>query len=807
MKSKWHLHFAVPGVAGLLFVQTVFMGLAQTPSNMQTIEAFFGALQEHDTNAAWQLLENNTNLARPFGFGPKLPLLEAAADGDLRVANRLVELGADVNAAGDVFLSGNAQMTALEGAAGGGHSDICKLLLVKGADPNLCSFSGQSALHFAFGDSISNTNREEITKMLLESGANPFSEAGYYKTTPLELAITKGDGTLIPLMLEGGRAIKFPAKSATRSAMKKTAAKAMAQFLDAHGTAMLSAAAQRGELEAVQSLFKAGVSAKANVEENLPLMQAFALAEAAAARTRPSAIEQWQQTSNALRNFGVGANPTFLATLRSQEADQAARVETLAPERWLKIRDALIWHGANYDAFAATALGDINQAQRLLAADNNVIQARDRDGQTPLHWAVLTDQLPLTSFWIQSGVSLAATNSTGQTALHLAAAKGFIDQVKVLLAAQAPTDIRDTNGWTPLDAAIQANQSDSIRLLLENKTSSPHPERAVAVAIHRAAAGGNLDALAALVETATNLEVRNELGLTPLQLAVLHGHLAAAALLADKGADVDARDPDGNTLLHQILLQDQVVTIHYRPPTNWLARTGQDSDKMIYLKYLTAGPEEQGPNEVLQVAGFLLACGIDVTATNRAGQTALQLITDEKLGRGVFRFDDDRTELLQLLNHHGGSVDEIDANGDTALHRLAHGFYSIEASDTIAGLIAAGAEINAKNREGRTPLHETIQTNYIYMDWLEVLLKAHADVNGQDKSGLTPLHLVAMSEAHYSWGEAADALLQAGANPNLKDNRGAHADTPFAVSEVALERSTGVFSPACQGRSGSLRRG
>jgi len=264
----------------------------------------------------------------------------------------------------------------------------------------------------------------------------------------------------------------------------------------------------------------------------------------------------------------------FLASIQSQEAAQAARVESSNPERVKQIRDLLIKNGADYDAFAATALGDLEQARLLLTADKTVVRARDRDGETPLHWSVRTDQLPLTSFWTGSGVSLAATNSAGQTALHLAAAKGLVEQVTMLLAAQAPTNVRDNNGRTPLDGAIQAKQSASISLLLGDKSARPRPERAVSTTLHKAAASGNLGELSALMETATNLEARNELGLTPLQVAVQQGHLAAAALLVDKGADAKACDPDGNTLLHQIFLQDRQLIVYDRPPTNWLAPHG-----------------------------------------------------------------------------------------------------------------------------------------------------------------------------------------------------------------------------------------
>ena len=317
-----------------------------------------------------------------------------------------------------------------------------------------------------------------------------------------------------------------------------------------------------------------------------------------------------------------------------------------------------------------------------------------------------------------------------------------------------------------------------------NAPAAARPERGLSTPLHEAAASGNVAALAGLLETETNLEARNELGLAPLQVAVLHGHLAAAALLVDKGADVNVRDPDGNTLLHQILLQDR-LTIYDRPPTNWLARVGQDPSKALYLKYLTVGRNEQGPNPLLQAASFLLASGADATAKNNAGETAMQLITDEKTGRGVFFFDNDRTELVQLLNAHGSDINQTDANGDTALHRLVRGFWTMQAQASLYALVQAGADINATNRLGRTPLQETINDDRInvewlqtllsqrdvYLNWTNLLLNTHPDPNVQDNDGNTALHLLALSKAQFR-KEAARALLDAGAKPNLRDKLG-----------------------------------
>ena len=527
-------------LAAWMFCQSEGSVHAQTLSRGQEVEAFFTAIQMNDTNTAAAMLESNTNLALASENLSKLPLLEAAAAGNVALVKRQLQSGADINATGDTRMSGGSQMTALHEAIKHNRPQVCKTLLESGANPNVMAFGFTTPLHLAFSE-----NREEMAGWLLDYGAEPFQGKLFSndETTPFELAITRRGGKLVPRMLGQERQHPLGAKSLqkpSRHKPQRRGVKTATDILAGRGSELLIAAAVRGELEAVQALLKAGVPAN-QVRPACPtLLQSFALSASDAARTRQSVIDQWHQAQARLKESYIPrADPQFVASLRSQEAELAAKVEMLAPERWQKLLQVLVRDGAVYDAFAATALGDTNQTMRLASADKNVAQGRDCNGQTPLFWAMQADRLPLASFWIQSGTPLAATNSAGQTALHLAAAKGLTEHVRLLLAAKAPTHIADTNGWTPLDAAIQAKQQDSIHLLLPDKSAPPHPERGLATTLHEAAASGNVAALAALVETATNLEVRNELGLTPLQIAVQRGHLAAAALLIDKGANVN----------------------------------------------------------------------------------------------------------------------------------------------------------------------------------------------------------------------------------------------------------------------------
>jgi cytohesin len=173
-----------------------------------------------------------------------------------------------------------------------------------------------------------------------------------------------------------------------------------------------------------------------------------------------------------------------------------------------------------------------------------------------------------------------------------------------------------------------------------------------------------------------------------------------------------------------------------------------------------------------EVSELLIAKGADVNAKDKDDETPLDEAIIPTLG-----LPGGHSELADLLRKHGGKTGAELKGGEPVVEAAQSETLSAKAPDISindaakAGNIEAvkqhlttGADVNAKGKYGRTPLH------YAATKEITELLTANgADVNANSLGGLTPLHLA----AEYGHKETSESLIAKGADVNAKDDGGA----------------------------------
>ena len=155
------------------------------------------------------------------------------------------------------------------------------------------------------------------------------------------------------------------------------------------------------------------------------------------------------------------------------------------------------------------------------------------------------------------------------------------------------------------------------------------------------------------------------------------------------------------------------------------------------------------------MADVLLANGAEINAKWIRGATPLHVSASPN-----------NKDLWELLIRKGADVNAKLVDGETVLHVAAR----LGLADLAGTLLSSGADPNARTDSGHTPLHlvggEDLFTGILKAAWLErqtvgsflagiaaasqgrtavveVLLAGGADINAKDENGLTPLQLAA----------------------------------------------------------------
>jgi ankyrin repeat protein len=179
----------------------------------------------------------------------------------------------------------------------------------------------------------------------------------------------------------------------------------------------------------------------------------------------------------------------------------------------------LLEKGATEDIFAAAIVGHTDKIAALLKQDPKLINARDGDGKTALHWGALY----------------------GQTKV-----------MELLLANKADVNLLDEDGFTPLHWAATFNQSDAVKLLLANKANmNIKVQKYGWTPLRLAVIHGHMATAEALLNSGADPNLKDDDNIPLLNQAVIRGKKEMIGLLLDKKADLNKKDSEGETALDE----------------------------------------------------------------------------------------------------------------------------------------------------------------------------------------------------------------------------------------------------------------
>ena len=95
--------------------------------------------------------------------------------------------------------------------------------------------------------------------------------------------------------------------------------------------------------------------------------------------------------------------------------------------------------------------GDLGGIQQMLDSNASLINAKDSDGMSCLHWAADRGRIDVASFLLSCGADIDVQDDGGNTPLHLAAISGQQELIGVLLESGADVDIKNEDGESGSD--------------------------------------------------------------------------------------------------------------------------------------------------------------------------------------------------------------------------------------------------------------------------------------------------------------------------------------------------------------------
>ena len=370
------------------------------------------------------------------------------------------------------------------------------------------------------------------------------------------------------------------------------------------------------------------------------------------------------------------------------------------------------------------------------------------------------------------------------TKLQLAILSESVDMVEELIVNGASVNHANRWGYTPMHTAISSDQLDMIKLLIDHGSND---DEGMAIA----AKNKNMSIVQFLIEQKFKFE-------DAIVYAAENNHLRMVRLLVESGAEVDITQKR----------KSGIFSSYYVTPIEFAAKNGNKEMVHFFVDYglpLSRAAHEcfklsqidilkslidrsNAINTMLEQAfihdnrpiiDYLISKNADLNLTGEAGNSMLHVLSANS-----------NIKLARLcIEEHNLIVDARNDNQETPL------MIAVRANEIelVKYLVEQGADVNAENANGETPVFYIVRNNG---EMFNYLIAQNADVSHETNNNTTLL-ITASRNKHFA---AIRFLLENGANIEDKDEAGFTAfhhvisphDRDHEVINMFLERGADI---------------
>ncbi len=355
-----------------------------------------------------------------------------------------------------------------------------------------------------------------------------------------------------------------------------------------------------------------------------------------------------------------------------------------------------------FDAVSYALLEKVDNKtiQYLLSKKGNEVNKLTHDGRTYIFWAAYRNNLEIMQFLVDHKAKTDIVDSHGYSLLNFAAVTGQLNTKLYDFCIKHGANINEEKNHDGANALLLVAPFITDHSFVDYFTSKGldlHSVDDMGNGIFNyAAKRGNIAFMKYLIEKKVSYQHLNHQGGNAMIFACegTRGHSNAVEVfkyLEELGISPNVTTKNGQTPLHVLGSRSKDVTVMDYFIDKGIDINKRDKNGKSVLTHAVA----RNSNEIVQ---FLIQKGADVSVKDKKGNNLAHYLLNSYSPRNIENFN----KKYKLLAKKGLDLTTPQENGNTLFH-LALDKKNIDLLKTIKAL---DIDVNAKNKEGITPLHK-----------------------------------------------------------------------------------------------------